>query len=96
VHGAVCSGGRGEVCGDAVRGAGVGQAQPAVAIGEGDLFGQRAIHTGQAQESKHSVHRLALCSLNSVTHMLAWTALRQVCHSPLKAAMEQKPAVLGG
>jgi hypothetical protein len=30
VHGAVCGGGRGEVCGDTVGGAGVGQAQTAV------------------------------------------------------------------
>jgi hypothetical protein len=38
VHGAVCGGGRSEVCGDAVGGAGVGQAQPAVAMGEGDTL----------------------------------------------------------
>jgi hypothetical protein len=74
----VCGGCRGKVCGDAVGGAGVGQAQPAVAMGEGDLFGQRAVNTGQAQEGKHSVHRLALCLLNIVSHMLPWAASRQV------------------
>jgi hypothetical protein len=58
VHGAVCGGGRGEVCGDAVGGAGVGQAQTGLAMGEGDLCGQRSNLLGQAQEGKHAVHRL--------------------------------------
>jgi hypothetical protein len=51
---------------------------------------------GQTQEGKHAIHGLALRSLNSVSHMLPWTASKQVCHAPLVAAVEQEPAVLVG
>jgi hypothetical protein len=93
---AVCCGGRGEVCCDAVGGPGVGHAQTALAMGKGDLCGQRSVLMRQAQEGKDCVHPRVLCSLNSVSRMLPWTALRQVCHTPFKAAMEQKKAEASG
>jgi hypothetical protein len=68
VYGAVCGGGRGRVCRDAVGGAGVGQAQTAVAVREGDLCSQRPVLMGQAQEG--SIHGLAFCALSSLSHML--------------------------
>jgi hypothetical protein len=96
VHSAVCGGGRGEVCGNAASGADVGQAHTAVAVRDGELRSQRSVLLGQAQEGKHAIHSLALRSLNSVPHMLPWTASRQLCHGQLEAAVEQKPEVLVG
>jgi hypothetical protein len=91
VHGAVCGGGPGKVCGGAVGGAVVEQAPTNVAVGEGDLCCQKSVLAGQAQEGKHDVHGLALRSLNSWSHMLPQTASRKV--ALLEAAVEQEPAV---
>jgi hypothetical protein len=84
---AVCGGGRGEVCGDAVAGASVGQTQTAMAVGEGDLCAQRTVLAWQAQEGQQAIHSLALRSLSSMSHMLPWVASSKVCHVPLEAAM---------
>jgi hypothetical protein len=96
VHGAVCGGSRCEVCGDSGDGAGVGQAQTAMAMGEGDLFVPRSVLMGPHGAGKQAIHSLTLRLLNKVSHMLPWTASRQGCHAPLEAAVGQNRAVLVG
>jgi hypothetical protein len=66
VHGAVCGGGHGEVFSGTIGGACVGQAQTAVAMGEGDLCGQvhpyRAGPRGQTQHPRGRV----ICAVRSI------------------------------
>jgi hypothetical protein len=93
-HGNVGGGGGCEVRSTAKRRTGAGEAEAAVAKGEGDLLSQGAICGGLTLDGKGAVDRLALRALDVWADLHPMAAARQVCHPALEAAVEQRPPVL--
>jgi hypothetical protein len=93
-HGNVGGGGGCEVRSAAKRRTGAGEAEAAVAKGEGDLLSHGAVCGGPTHDGEGAVDRLALRPLDGWADLRPMAAARQVCHPALEAAVEQQPPVL--
>jgi hypothetical protein len=78
-HGNVGGGGDCEVRSAAKRRTGAGEAEAAVAKGEGDLLCQGAVCGGPAHDGEGAVDRLVLCPLDGWADLRPMVAARQVC-----------------